>query len=637
MIQKFSIIILSLFLFACNDTKTESKDSDSTSEKEKSAKKDENVVSNHSYSNIDKINTTHLHLDFDINFDKKSINGVARHKMNNTGVKQAIFDVQGLDIKKVTLGEGEEKEATFKIGKEDQLLGAPLTVDIDENTSMINIYYETTEESQALDWLDKSLTGSKKHPFLYTQGQAILTRTWIPTQDTPENRITYSADVKVPSELLALMSANNPTKKNESGEYSFKMEQPIPSYLIALAVGELEYAKLGEKSGVYAEPYMIDDAASEFRDIPKMMDAAQELYGEYLWDMYDVIVLPHSFPFGGMENPRLTFATPTLIAGDRSLVSVIAHELAHSWSGNLVTNSTWDDFWLNEGFTVYFENRIMEEIYGKEVANMLSLIEFQELEKSIDQMMLEGHNEDTHLKLNLDERNPDDGMTDVAYVKGAFFLKTLEREVGREKFDAFLREYFNSHQFETLTSEDFVEYLNKNLLEKESIEFNVEEWIYGDGIPDNVVKIESDRFEKIQDLAEKVKDGEDLPKDLEREDKTTQEWLAFIRTFEGKLDKSKMIEIDEQLNFRNSGNSEIMSEWFILGIKNNYKDLRPDIKAFLVKVGRRKFLEPIYTALSASINDSAWAKEVYEEARPNYHAISYNTVDKILGVSHVNK
>ncbi|PHR48763.1 MAG: aminopeptidase [Fluviicola sp.] len=631
MIQKFSIVVLSLFLFACNDSKTESTDSDITTENQKPEKEDENVVNNHSYSNIDEINTTHLHLNFDIDFDNKKIKGVARHKMNNTGVEVAIFDVQGLDIQKVTLGEDKEVETTYKIGKEDKLLGAPLKVDIEQNTSMINIYYETTEESQALDWLDPALTGSKKHPFLYTQGQAILTRTWIPTQDTPENRITYSADVKVPSELLALMSANNPTEKNESGEYSFKMNQPIPSYLIALAVGELEYAQLGEKSGVYAEPYMIDAAASEFQDIPKMMDAAQELYGEYLWDMYDVIVLPHSFPFGGMENPRLTFATPTLIAGDRSLVSVIAHELAHSWSGNLVTNATWDDFWLNEGFTVYFENRIMEKIYGKEVANMLALIEFQELEKSIDKMMSEGHNEDTHLKLNLDERNPDDGMTDVAYVKGAFFLKTLEKEVGREKFDAFLREYFNAHQFETLTSESFIEYLNKNLLEKENIDFNVEEWIYGDGIPDNVVKITSDRFVKIKNLADKIKNGDKIPSDLKREDKTTQEWLAFIRHFQGDLDKEKMIAIDKQLNFRNSGNSEIMSEWFILGINNGYTDLRPDIKKFVVKVGRRKFLAPIYTALSKPENNSVeWAKEVYAEARPNYHAISFNTVDEIL-------
>lgn len=638
MIQKYFIIVLSLFLFACNDSKNESSDVTSSTENKTSDgdenKEDETVVNNHSYSNIDEINTTHLHLDFDIDFDKKRIKGIARHKMNNTGVKKAIFDVQGLKIHKVTLGEENETETTFVIGEEDDLLGAPLTVKIDSNTSMVNIYYETTAESQALDWLDASLTGSKKHPFLYTQGQAILTRTWIPTQDTPENRITYSADVKVPSELLALMSANNPTEKNDSGEYSFKMEQPIPSYLIALAVGELKYARLGEKSGVYAEPYMIDAAASEFRDIPKMMDAAQDLYGDYLWDMYDVIVLPHSFPFGGMENPRLTFATPTLIAGDRSLVSVIAHELAHSWSGNLVTNATWDDFWLNEGFTVYFENRIMEKIYGKEVANMLALIEFQELEKSIDKMMSEGHSEDTHLKLNLDERNPDDGMTDVAYVKGAFFLKTLEKEVGREKFDAFLKEYFNAHQFETLTSESFVDYLNKNLLEKEKIDFNVEEWIYGDGIPDNVVKITSDRFVKIKKLADEIKNGKKIPTDLKREDKTTQEWLAFIRHFDGELDKEKMKKIDAKLNFRNSGNAEIMSEWFILGINNDYTDLRPDIKKFLVKVGRRKFLAPIYTALSKPENNSIdWAKEVYAEARPNYHAISFNTVDEILGVS----
>lgn len=620
-------------MFACTEEKNETKETTNDS-KSQDTTFVATIVKNHSYSNIHEINTKHLHLDLDVNFDEKKIVGVARHEMINNGAKKAVFDVQGLNIINVTIGKDTETPVKFTIGKEDKLLGAPLSIEVDERTKFINIYYETTEASQALDWLDPALTGSKKHPFLYTQGQAILTRTWIPVQDTPENRITYSAKVKVPSELLALMSANNPTEKNDKGEYHFEMKQPIPSYLIALAVGELEYAKLGDQSGVYAEPYMIKSAATEFQDIPKMIVAAQELYGEYLWDKYDVIVLPHSFPFGGMENPRLTFATPTLIAGDRSLVSVIAHELAHSWSGNLVTNATWDDFWLNEGFTVYFENRIMEKIYGKEVADMLALIEFQELKESVKEMMEEGHSKDTHLKLDLASRNPDDGMTDVAYVKGAFFLKTLENKVGREKFDKFLREYFEVHQFETLTSEAFVEYLNENLLKKENITFNVDEWIYGDGIPANVLKIESDRFKNIQDLAVKIKKGEkELPADLMREDKTTQEWLAFIRAFDGELAKEKMKQIDAQLNFKNSGNAEIMSEWFILGIKNDYKELRPEIETFLIKVGRRKFLAPIYETLSEKPENKAWAKKVYEKARPNYHAISYHTVDEILGVN----
>ncbi len=630
MVQKTVSLLFIAFLLSCNNN--DSQEDSQSSTNEKTNDKEAVEVDNHSYSNIEEVQTEHLHLNLNINFEEKIISGVARHEMKNNGAERAIFDVQELKIDSITTGgKNNEKIAEYSIGESDELLGAPLTVEITPSTEQVNIYYQTKPEAQALDWLDPSLTGSGKHPFLYTQGQAILTRSWVPVQDTPGNRFTYTADLQVPSELLALMSASNPTSKNDSGSYSYEMSQPIPSYLLALAVGELEYAQLGEQSGVYAEPHMIDAVASEFRDIPKMMDAAQDLYGAYLWETYDVIVLPHSFPFGGMENPRLTFATPTLIAGDRSLVSVIAHELAHSWSGNLVTNASWNDFWLNEGFTVYFENRIMEKIYGKEVADMLALIEYQELEESVDQMIANGNAKDTHLKLHLDHRNPDEGMTDIAYVKGAFFLKTLEKAVGRDKFDQFLRAYFEKHKFETLTTEDFIKYLKVNLLEKENIDFNVDEWIYEDGIPDNVVTIDSDRFEKAQQLAQQLKESGTFPKELDREDKTTQEWLAFIRAFKGELALSKMKQVDEQLNFRDSGNAEIMSEWFILGIKNDYQALRPDIKAFLKKVGRRKFLRPIYQTLAdGSEEDIAFALSVYEEARPNYHSVSYNTIDEIL-------
>lgn len=635
MIQKIVPVLFIAFLIGCGSESNENKTTDNN-DQDSTASAEKVEVRNHSYANIDEINTEHLHLDLEVNFDDKVISGVARHTMNNKGASKAIFDMKDMDIDKVTVGkEGEEEETSYTSEDPDELLGAPLIVDINEDTKYVNIYYSTRPTAEALDWLAPELTGSGKHPFLYTQGQAILTRSWVPVQDSPETRFTYSADLKVPSELLALMSATNPTEKNDSGEYSFEMKQPIPSYLLALAVGELEYADLGNNCGVYAEPHMIDKAAYEFEDIPKMMTAAEELYGEYLWETYDVIVLPHSFPFGGMENPRLTFATPTLIAGDQSLVSVIAHELAHSWSGNLVTNATWNDFWLNEGFTVYFENRIMEKIYGKEVADMLALIEYQELQESVNTMIKEGNNNDTHLKLELNHRNPDEGMTDIAYVKGSFFLKTLEKEVGREKFDAFLKKYFEEHKFETITTEDFVAYLNKNLLEKEGIEFNVDEWIYDEGIPDNVVEIVSKRFAYVQNLAKAIKNGEkELPADMQRGDYTTQEWLAFIRAFEGEVDVEEMKAIDEQLNFKNSGNAEIMAEWFVLGIQNNYNELRPDIKKFLVKVGRRKFLRPIYSTLAnADEDDMAFAKEVYEEARPNYHAVSFNTIDDILGVN----
>lgn len=589
------------------------------------------AVKNHSYSNVNEINTTHLHLDIAVDFDKKELKGVVRHTMNNTGVNRVIFDMYGLSIEKVTIGE-DETETTYTIGEELPTLGAPLIVDIEPTTTVVNIYYSTTDASSALDWLAPELTMSKEHPFLYTQGQAILTRTWIPVQDIPSNRITYSADVKVPLGLLALMSAKNPTEKNDAGSYSFTMDQPIPCYLIAMAVGDIAYQKIGENTGIYSEPALLEEVAYEFTDLQKMVDAAEELYGDYLWETYDVIVLPYSFPFGGMENPRLTFATPTLITGDRSLVSVIAHELAHSWSGNLVTNATWNDFWLNEGFTVYFENRIMEELYGKEVADMLAVIEWQELQATTSEMINNGQAHDTHLKLDLDDRNPDDGMTDIAYVKGAFFLKTLEASAGRENFDTFLKSYFDTYKFQTLTTEDFITYLDKNLLNKFNIEFNTAEWIYEEGVPENHISISSPRFEAIQLHAKQLKEnGTPIPNDLKRENHITQEWLAFIRNFEGQLDPEKMRAIDEQLNLKGSGNAEIMSEWFVLGIHSGYLDIREDMEAFLKKVGRRKFLAPIYTALLKMEDNKSWALDVYKEARNNYHAVSWGTIDDILG------
>ncbi|MES2589014.1 MAG: M1 family metallopeptidase [Bacteroidota bacterium] len=594
----------------------------------------------HSYANLNEIQTKHLHLDLEVNFENKSIYGIARHELINKGTDTAIFDIKGLEIQRVTIGkEGKEENTGYVIGQEDEILGAPLSVEIDSNTTFVNIYYKTTDKSGALDWLDPQLTAGKKHPYLYTQGQAILTRTWIPTQDSPSNRITYSADVKVPKELMALMSATNPTEKSETGEYHFEMKQPIPVYLIALAVGDLEYKKLGNKCGVYTEPSMLQDVAWEFADLRKMIMAAEQLYGKYQWEQYDVIVLPYSFPFGGMENPRLTFANPTLIAGDRSLISVIAHELAHSWSGNLVTNATWDDFWLNEGFTVYFENRIMESIYGKEVADILALIEFQELENEIVEISGGDHPEDTYLKLALNGRDPDDGMTSIAYVKGAFFLKTLEEKVGRAKFDVFMKKYFDHYKFQTVTTEIFEKYLTENLLKPNGVDFNTKEWLYEKGIPKNCVKIVSPRFKDVENIADEVSAGKNIFKKkknqqvITREKYVTQEWLAFIRKLPRNLSVKQLALLDEKLNFKGSGNAEIMTEWFVLGIEAGYKDIRPEMEKFLMKVGRRKFILPIYKTLAKTKDNLSFAKSVYKKARPYYHSVSQKTMDDLLGTN----
>ena len=595
-------------------------------------------VKNHSFSNVDSIYTKHLHLDLKVDFTEKKISGVARHQMINSGTKRAIFDIKGLKILKVTTGDvNNETNRKYEIGKEtnNKILGKPLIVDIDKNTAFVNIYYETTKESEALDWLDSTLTSSKEKPFLYTQGQAILTRTWIPIQDVPSNRITYSADLSVPSDLLAVMSASNPKVKNKEGMYHFEMKQAIPCYLIALAVGDLVYGDLGNQTGVYCEPELIDDCLYEFKELPDMMKVAEDLYGEYAWEQYDLLILPYSFPFGGMENPRLTFANPTLIAGDRSLVSVIAHELAHSWSGNLVTNETWNDFWLNEGFTVYFENRIMEEIIGKSKADDLALIEFFELEEELERISKSAHPEDAHLFLNLEGRDPDDGMTDVAYVKGAFFLKTLENKVGRDKMDVFLQSYFNHFKFTSVNTEKFVAYLEKELLKKYDIDFNYKEWIYEAGMPSNALVIESKGFERIKLMAEDISSQEisELNNKFtlaDRDNYSVQEWLTFLRHLPSNISVEKMKVLDESLQFSSWTNAEIQFEWFLKSISSNYSPAYPYLSAFLEKVGRRKFILPLYEALYNNDATKEKALSWFNSYKQNYHAVSSNSIARVM-------
>ena len=636
----FSFIFI--FLFSCTEDQNDKENN----------KFKIHPIDCHSYSNIDHVRTVHLDLELDVDFDNKIIYGVARHTMKNKGFDTIIFDTKHLLIQKVTLGQkGAEREIKFHIGPwdKDSIIGQPLRVVANPAYKNINIYYQTTKNSSALDWLEPNQTEGKIHPFLYTQGEPILTRTWIPLQDTPGNRFTYTAEVVVPKDLLAIMSAKNPVNKNESGIYEFKMDKEIPSYLIALAVGDIKYKKIGEICGVYAEQELLDASAKEFEDLPKMIKTAESLYGKYLWSQYDVLVLPYSFPFGGMENPMLAFVNPTIISGDKSLVSVIAHELAHSWSGNLVTNRTWNDFWLNEGFTVYIEHRIMEELRGKSYSNMLSLVEFAELKKEIEELTKSNKIYDTRLKLDLNGRDPDDCITQIAYVKGAYFLKTIENLVGRKSMDEFLVNYFKDHAFESISTEKFILYLKNKLLTPKHVEFNVEEWIYKENIPFNCIQINSSRFRKMNRLAKQFASGRDIfhkkgvfekPygsnntelvfKQIKRKDFTTQEWMEFIRKLPQKMDTKKLALADKYLDFTHWGNTEVLLEWYLLCIRSDYQTAFPSIKEFLIRIGRRKYLSPIYKELCKTKKNKEWAREVYNEAQINYHSISRSTIHKIL-------
>ena len=398
----------------------------------------------HSFSEPEKAIVKHLDLKLKIDFNTQILSGVAVWAIENTSKSdQIVFDIKGLEIEKITLNEDVEN-AFFALGDADKILGRALSIQIKPDTKSVHIFYSTSKNAAAIQWLNPQQTAGKKLPFMFTQSQAILARSWIPTQDSPSIRFTYTAEIEVPKELLALMSAENPQQKNSTGIYHFKQGNPIPSYLMALAVGDIAFKKVDDRTGIYAEPTMLNKAVYEFADMGKMVTTAEKLYGKYLWGRYDVLVLPPSFPFGGMENPMLTFATPTVIAGDRSLVSLIAHELAHSWSGNLVTNANWNDFWLNEGFTNYFERRILEELYGKEAKEMQEVLAYADLNETINE--LGKTSPDTRLKADFTGRDPDDGVTAIPYEKGYFFLKTIENAVGREKFDAFI----NSFRFSEL-------------------------------------------------------------------------------------------------------------------------------------------------------------------------------------------
>ena len=593
---------------------------------------DMEVKDNHTYAKPDEAVISHLDLDVDVDFNTKKIAGVARYNIDNKkDVEEIYLDAKNLNIEKVTLGT-DETPTQFSLGENDKLLGQPLAIKIKPNTDKINIYYSTNPDAAAVQWLNPQQTAGKKHPFLFTQSQAILARTWIPIQDGPGIRFTYNAKVKVPKELLALMSAENPVAKNDSGIYRFKMTQPIPSYLMALSVGDLSFRSVGDRTGVYAEPSMIEKSAKEFSEMENMLIAAEKLYGPYRWDRYDVIVLPPSFPFGGMENPRLTFATPTILAGDKSLTSLIAHELAHSWSGNLVTNATWEDFWLNEGFTVYFENRIMEELYGESYANMLRRLQYQDLQDEIATMKKDNMMEDTKLKLELEGRDPDEGLTSIAYDKGSLMLRHMELSAGREKFDKFLNDYFNEHAFQTITTKEFIQYYNDNLIngdEELANKIKIENWIYEPGIPENHPVPVSERFNQVEQELARWKSGTKAT-ELNTKNWSSHEWQHFLRNIPQEISRDRLVDLDKAFNFTKTGNSEEAALWLKLAIINEYEPAYPRLEEFLVNVGRRKFLKPLYETMAKTEKGKAMAKEIYAKARPNYHSVSTGTIDAIL-------
>ena len=584
----------------------------------------------HSFAESE-VRVRHLNLDLDVDFERRQLSGSATLTLDHRAASERlVLDTAGLTVHSVTLLPG-DRAARFELLDAEPHLGQALVIGIEPDTERVKVDYATSPDAAALQWLAPTQTDSGK-PFLFTQSQAILARSWVPCQDTPGVRMTYEARVRVPADLMAVMSAENTPERASDGVYRFSMPQAIPSYLLALAVGDLAFRELGPRSGVYAEPGVVDKAAYEFAEVEAMMEAAEGLYGPYRWGRYDILVLPPSFPFGGMENPRLTFATPTILAGDRSLVALIAHELAHSWSGNLVTNATWDDFWLNEGFTVYFELRIMEAVKGAPYAEMLRALSLTDLREEVADLGPDSR--DTHLLLDLAGRDPDDGMTAIAYDKGAGLLRRLEEYAGRDRWDEFLNDYFERHAFQSLDTAAFRDYLQRNLLDDldKAGAPDLDSWISGPGIPADFPLPQSQAFLAVEaELTAWL--GGRPPAELNRQAWTTHEWLHFIHGLPERLDEAQLTALDEAFGLTASGNAEIQAAWYQVAIENGYRAAYPAIEDFLLRVGRRKFLKPLYAALAANPDDLDFARRIYEKARPGYHSVSTGTIDEILGWS----
>jgi len=597
----------------------------------------------HTYAKPDQARVTHVDLDLGVDFERKVLTGTVTLQVQRSPQAKGapvILDTEKLTIHKVEVATrtGRFAPAKYELGQTDKILGTPLTVHLPAMGNMfrVRIAYTTDPSASALQWLTPGQTVGKKHPYFFTQSQAIHARSWIPLQDTPGVRVTYSATIKAPHGLVALMSAAGNSQSRTGADpkggtrtFRFRMDQRIPSYLIALAVGDIAFRPLGKRVGVYDEPAAVDRDAKELEDVEKMIQATEKLYGPYQWGRYDVLILPPGFPYGGMENPRLTFASPTIIAGDKSLVSVIAHELAHSWSGNLVTNATWRDFWLNEGFTTYLERRIIEVIYGERMATMQAALGRQILDRDVAKF----ETRDQVLHINLDGRDPDEGSNELPYEKGSLLLRHLENTVGRASFDRFLSRYFQHFAFHSITTQDFLNYLEANLLKQHpdvKAKVPLEEWIFKPGLPASAPVITSDAFAKVEAEAKAWSAGKKKATELATQDWTTQEWLHFLKALPAKFDASHMRELDSAFRLTQSGNIEIIQQWLLMAIRNGYEPAYPRLEQVLTTVGRRKIVKPLYEELAKSPAGKQRALAIYAKARNGYHPILSKEVDAML-------
>lgn len=576
----------------------------------------------HSFANIDEVTMRHVYLNLQVDFSRKVLAGYVDLSLNTHSATTLVLDTKALAVKKTQRWQnGAWTDVVFTLGTADDILGRALTIPILPNTQKVRVLYETTDASDGLNWAEPAQTFGKQQPMLYSLSQSIYGRTWFPQQDTPAIRVTYSADIQTPANMVAKMSASNAPSAVPAAQHHFDMHQPVVPYLIALAVGDFDFQPLGSRAGVYAEPAISAKAAYEFADAEKMVQIVESLYGKYQWERNDMVVMPPSFPFGGMEHARLTFLTPTVITGDRELVSLNAHELSHAWSGNLVTNRYWRDLWLNEGFTTYVEKRVIEQLYGTAWADLERQLQYSELQAEL----LDTEPAAQILAIDLTGQHPDNVFSDIPYAKGSLFLTTLEQLFGRTVFDAFVNRYFADFAWKTITTEEFEQYLYDNLVDRYPGKIShekVKEWIYQPGYPSGGVVFQATASGPVDSQIAKLAQGQISAAELDTSGWTVNHWMMFLQALPLDLPATTLDALDARFGLSSSTNLIKEFHWLRYALRANYQPaITQRLRTFLFEQGRIKLTKPLYQELVKTPAGVALAQSLFAETRAGLHAI----------------
>ena len=548
------------------------------------------------YSNFDEVIQKNVELEVSINFDKKELDGTVKTEYE-IYTKNKDKDALGTPLIIYLESIKEENDSEYEKIFNDKLV-------------TICIAFKTNEKCNGIQYLTKEQTYTKKYPFMFTQCEAILCRTLFPIQDTPSVKAIYKVKTSIDSPLTFLFGGILKSHYYDSSEKKkimrFEQNIPIPSYLVAFVAGELEYSKISKRCGVWAEKGLSAKAAWEFIDAEKYIEIAENyLNHPYEWKVYNILVLPFSFPFGGMENPNLTFVTPALLAGDRSMSNVIGHEISHSWTGNLVTNKNWANFWVNEGFTKFMERKLDKNLLGEEMAKLESIVGNNSLISAIN--MYGEDSNFTCLSPDFSGIDPDDGFSTIPYEKGYQFLVYLEEKVGEDIFREIMSKYIDTFKYKSVDWTDFKNVYEEYVLEKFNrrnarkilnvIDWN--KWVTEKGFPSYKMEFKSKYTEEVDELINQFLEENENPEEALKlfKDWHTNVKLTFLDEIKKNLDKfdeNLILKIKDELNLVEEYNDDVKAIWYEITLEKGLDIEIENIQNFLLTHGRLKYLKPLY-------------------------------------------